>query len=306
MTKKVTNLPASVHARLQALARERGRPFQEIFYFYAIERFLYRLSQSRYSHDFVLKGALVFWGWGLLLRRPTRDIDVQGNMANDTIALVEVVRKICILPVEPDGMEFDPESILGEQINLVANQPGVRVRFEGHLGSARIWLQLDVSFANPIVPSEVSVSYPTMLSQSSFQLMGYPYETAIAEKVESMVDLGQINSRLKDFYDIWLLVRKVDIKGQVLVDAIAATFQARGTPIPASLPVALTDGFAHEKQQLWQSFIQRNQLEAFAPPTLVQVIQDLRSFLLPPLQAAGLEKVFNTTWVFGKGWKKTV
>jgi predicted nucleotidyltransferase component of viral defense system len=306
MKKEIKNLPASVHDRLRLIAKERGRPFQEIFYYYAIERFLYRLSQSKHVHSFVLKGALMFQGWGLPLRRPTRDIDVQGNMVADTQALAEIVRKICNQPVEPDGMWFDHETVRGEQINLDANQPGIRFSHKGFLGKAQIWMQLDVSFANPIVPSEIRVNYPTLLSDSSFQLRGYPYETVIAEKLQSMVALGLINDRLKDFYDIWLLAQQVDIQGSVLVRAISATFQARKTPIPSDLPVALSDDFVQEKGQAWQRFLRRTRMDDFDAPVLDQVIKDLRPFLLPALLAARRGGEFNATWLSGREWKKNV
>jgi hypothetical protein len=230
MKKEVKNLPASVHDRLKQLAKDGRRPFQDLFYYYAIERFLYRLSRSPYIEKLILKGALLFVGWRIFPRRPTRDIDVQGSIGNSVEGIVEIVKVICTTPCEPDGMRFDPDSIKGEEIMTDSNYHGVRVQFTGYLGISPVHLHLDVSFTNVITPKETLLSYPCMLGMPDFKIYAYPYETSIAEKFQAMVSLGNINDRMKDFYDIWLLTEKLDMRADTLVRAIQATFQERNTP----------------------------------------------------------------------------
>lgn len=227
MKKEVKNLPASVHQRLKNLAVQSGSTFQDMFYYYAMERYLYRLSHSEYSTRFTLKGGLMFRGWGIPLRRLTRDIDVQGYVNNSIENLIAIVREICEQEVEQDGMRFDPDSVNGDQIMNEADYPGAQINFIGYLGTASIHLHLDISFANVITPATVRVAYPTLLDMPGFEIRGYPCETAISEKFQAMVDLGSINDRMKDFFDIWLLSQQVDIQGTTLAEAIQATFKNR-------------------------------------------------------------------------------
>ena len=205
MKGEIKDPAASVHEKLKNLAKQRGRPFQELFYYYSIERFLYRFSRSLYASRFVLKGGLMFIGWGIDLRRPTRDIDVQGYVENSIENLVSIVKDICVQQVETDGMSFDPDSVRGERIMNDADYQGMRIFFIGRLGKAPIHLHLDVSFANVITPHHIEIDYPSLLGMPEFQLRGYPVQTSIAEKFQAMVVLGTINGRMKDFYDIWLL-----------------------------------------------------------------------------------------------------
>ena len=303
MKKEIKNLPASVHDRLKRLAKEEGRPFQELFYFYAIERFLFRLSESSYSDRFVLKGALMFAGWGIFPRRPTRDIDLQGLLRNSVDYLVSVVKEICEVAVVPDGMMFDPSSVRGEQIMDEANYQGIRVYFTGYLGNAPIYLHLDVSFANVITPQEILVNYPSLLGMPDFQIYGYPYETAIAEKFQAMVVLDRINDRMKDFYDIWLLSERVQIRGETLLSAMHATFRERNTALPVDLPTALTSEFARQRQPDWTRFLKRSILQEQDMPSFELVIGVLREFLWPVVQNANENSLFDKIWLAGGPWQ---
>lgn len=307
MKKAIKNLPASVHERLSRLAKENDQIFQQVFYFYALERFLYRLSNSEYASDFVLKGALMFFGWGLPLRRLTRDIDLQGYTANGVENLVHIVRQACVQPVEDDGMRYDPESVVGDIIMEEADYEGVRIRFIGYLGNADIHLQVDISFADEITPAITEFNYPTLLPKLGmcpFKLRGYPFETSIAEKFQIMVVKDEINSRVKDFYDIWIMIRQCDIQGSILVKAIKNTFKARKTPIPENLPVALTTKFAELKKSDWVRFYHN-----LNPPPIIHadfedVIEDLRTFLIPPMNASSKKENFDLVWLPDKGWVK--
>jgi hypothetical protein len=296
MKKEIKNLPASVHQRLKNLATMSGRTFQEMFYYYAMERFLYRLSISQYSDSFILKGGLMFQGWGIPLRRSTRDIDVQGYQENSVENLVTIVKSICALDVEPDGMWFSHDIVRGETIMNEADYPGIRIYFDGCLGNATVHLHLDVSFANVITPKEIEVVYPSLLNMPSFKLLGYPHETAIAEKFQSMVDLNNINDRMKDFFDIWLLSQEVKIQGSTLTKAVQATFKNRKTPLPTNVPTPLTREFAEIRQADWERFLIRSRLNVFDYPSFDEVISVLREFLWPVVLAAVNNIPFDETW----------
>lgn len=302
MKKEIKNLPASVHQRLKNLARQRGRTFQELFYYYAMERFLYRLSKSQYSNSFILKGGLMFIGWGIPLRRPTRDIDLQGYQENSIENLTKIMKSICIQDVEPDGLWFDPDSLRGENIINEADYQGIRIYFVGYLGNTPIHLHIDVSFANVITPSEIEVEYPSLLRMPGFEICGYPYETAISEKFQSMVALDSINDRMKDFFDIWLLSQQVDIPGPTLAKAIQATFKNRKTPLPTNLPTALTSEFARLRQTDWERFLRRSSLDLLEYPSLDGIISVLREFLWPVVLAVANNKSFENTWKVGGPW----
>jgi hypothetical protein len=306
VSKEIKNLPHSVHTRLSRIAKENSKTFEQVFYLYALERFLYRLTKSEHAPSFVLKGALMFFGWDLPLRRLTKDIDLQGYTANDLENLTQIIRQICIQPVEPDdGMEFDPESVVGEIIMEETNYEGVRLRFIGYLGKAKRNLQVDFSFANVITPAAEEITYPTLLPElgmQPFPIRGYPVETSISEKFQTMVDKGEINSRMKDFYDIWEMIQQCEIKGTTLVKAITNTFNARNTTIPGELPVALTSEFVEQKSSEWAGFYRK-----LPPPPIIHsdfqlVIDDLSTFLSPPMIVASKGGKFDSIWYPKKGW----
>jgi hypothetical protein len=300
MTADIKNLPASIHGRLRNKARERGRPFQEILQYYANERFLFRLAQSKHVNTFVLKGALIFFAWGIPLERPTRDIDLRGFTLNSLDNLTEIIQEICNQPVESDGMTFDPESVIGEITLEGADYHGIRLRFWGYLGEARVRMIVDIGFGDPINPSKTMLQYPTILDMPSPTLPGYPPETVIAEKLESMVSLGIINSRMKDFHDLREISRRFDFEGSVLQDAIMQTFRTRNTSFPSELPVALSDTFIEEKRSLWNAFLRRIDLEQSIPFELV--IEELKVFLTPVIRASSQGIQFNSFWDAAGKW----
>jgi predicted nucleotidyltransferase component of viral defense system len=302
--KRETNpLSASIHARLRQQARAAGRPFQEYLQYYGMERFLYRLAQSRYRDDFVLKGAATFFAWGISLRRSTRDIDLLGHTASTVENLERIIRDICLQPVEADGLSFDPDSVLGELTQLGAQYQGVRIRFRGYLGRARIPMQVDVGFGDRITPAELMIDYPVILAGlPPPRLWVYSHETFIAEKLQIMVSLGEINSRMRDFYDIWVLAQHKDFEGDILMRAIRQTFSDRKTPIPEGNPAAFTDTYAAAQAGLWSAFLNKNGLDAAELGDFPKVIGGIGAFLLPPLRAAAGGQSFRMKWKMGHGW----
>lgn len=162
MGRDLKNVSASVRQRLLNQARATDRPFNELLQYFAMERFLYRLAQSPYEGRFVLKGALMLAIWDVSLTRPTRDIDLLGRIDNDVAGIVAVVREICVEAVEADGLDFDPDSVVGQRIIEGAEYEGVRVRFQGLLGTARVTMQLDIGFGDAVVPGPLVAEYPTL------------------------------------------------------------------------------------------------------------------------------------------------
>jgi predicted nucleotidyltransferase component of viral defense system len=292
---EIKNLPASIQDRLLNLARSSRRPFNELLQYYAIERFLYRLAQSRYADLFVLKGALLFRAWGLAAFRPTRDIDLLGNTSNDVENLVAIMKDVCSLEVQADGIRFDPETVRGERINEDADYEGIRIRFEGTLGKARLHLQIDIGFADIVTPASKTVNYPVILKMPAPKMQAYPPETVVSEKLQAMIFLGSVNSRMKDFYDVWVLAQQSEFKGSILQKAIQRTFEQRKTDIPSGEPRAFSLQFANEKQVQWSAFLRSNEIQD-APEQFEAVLDCLREFITLIFQN------LNTGQAFGKKW----
>jgi predicted nucleotidyltransferase component of viral defense system len=293
---------ASISARLANVGRATGREFQLILSDWAIERFLYRLGQSEHRSDFVLKGAMLLRIWTGDKGRATWDLDLLGRRRGSVAELEEVARQICAV-VANDGIFFDPSSVRGEIIRAAQEEAGVRIRFEAHLARARIPMQVDVGFGDAVTPAESSITYPTVLGQPAPTVRAYPREAVIAEKVEAMVTLGVKNSRMKDFYDVRALAWTHAFEGEPLVEAIRATFGRRGTGLPRGVPVALTREFAEEPGRggQWRAFLRRGRLAG--PEGVGELSEDLRTFLMPPLEAAAIGASFTSRWTVGGSWE---
>lgn len=280
---------ASIHARLLNLAKARDEDFNLILTRYAIERFLYRLSLVPAREVYWLKGALLFDLWFDVPHRPTRDADFLGFGSADIGMLASTICEICNVVVD-DGMEFDPASITIEEIREEANYGGLRVRLVSRLGNARCTVQLDVGYGDAVTPGPEEAVYPTLLDdQPPPRLRVYPRATVAAEKLEAIVSLGMTNSRMKDYFDLRALALEGVLDARLLGDAIAATFQRRGTAVPVDVPLGLSDEFARDaaKQAQWKAFLGKNRLDA---PTLDAVIEVVRRFVTEPLKLARQRK----------------
>lgn len=297
------NIAASIRQRLLNQARQTGRPFNELLQYFAMERFLYRLSRSVQADKFVLKGALMFTAWQAPVTRPTMDIDLLGITDNGVEAIVAVVRDICRQDFEPDGLVFDAADVEGERIVEDADYAGVRVRFRGTLGTARVTMQLDIGFGDIVVPAPSTADYPTILDLPAPRLRGYSRESAVAEKFEAMVKLGVLNSRVKDFFDIWLLSRQFDFDGTMIARAVTETFATRGTAIPAA-PVALTGDFANDaaRQAQWRAFVRKSRLEN-APSDFAEIVEAVAVFLGPITRALAAGESFQGSWKVSGPWR---
>jgi hypothetical protein len=292
----VKNLEASVQARLQNHARATKRPFQELLQYYAMERFLYRLSKTPHHAHFVLKGALMLYVWDAPLARATKDLDFLGRLDNSLENLERVIREVCAADVEPDGMAFDPATVKTERIKEDADYEGVRVRFVGLLGKARVAMQIDVGFGDVVTPGAETITYPALLDFPAPELAGYPRETVVAEKFQAMIYLRTLNSRMKDFYDVWLLASQYAFDGALLAKAIVATFANRETAIDVA-PIAFTPDFTEQASTLAQWTAFRKKLpNTECPEKLSEVVPFLAEFLLPIARAGERGDSFEQRW----------
>ncbi|HXW24424.1 MAG TPA: nucleotidyl transferase AbiEii/AbiGii toxin family protein [Xanthobacteraceae bacterium] len=277
--RKPRNLGASVRARLLNLAKERGQPFDLLLTRYVLERLLYRLSVSKHRDRFILKGAFVMATWLDDPYRPTRDLDFLGLGDPDPRTIVRAFREVCAVPTD-DAVAFDIAGLTVDRIRDEQEYGGLRVRTTATVGGARVRAVVDVGFGDATEPGLEEANLPVLLDQPAPRLRAYRRETVIAEKFQAMVVFGRANSRMKDFYDIWVLARTYEFKGDDLARAIAATFARRRTAIPTERPDALTRAFADDptKQREWAAFAQD---VAVKPGSLAEIVNDIAAFLMP-------------------------
>jgi predicted nucleotidyltransferase component of viral defense system len=298
-----TGLARSVQARLVQHAKQVGIDPNVVFARYACERLLYRLSTSAHAERFVLKGALLLLVWLDETIRPTRDADLLGLGDVDTESLRTLFRELCELSVEPDGLEFDVATLRVSAIRLEDPYGGQRVEMTARLGQARIRVQVDVGIGDATVPTPQWIEYPSLLALPRPRLRAYHPETAIAEKLHAMVVLGGANSRMKDFFDVFVLASRKPFERSVLADAIAYTFARRATAVPVEPPLALTPAFAAipGKRAQWNGFSRR--LVADTPaPDLTTVIDVIARFAGPLLHAVAQDDRSPGTWAPGGPW----
>lgn len=281
------NVAASVRARLLNVAKAQGVDFNQVLVRFALERILYRMTQSQHADRFLLKGALLFTLWYDMPHRATRDADLLGFGASDLASVAETFRDIAAVAVD-DGIAFDPASVTVEEIRKEAGYGGVRVIIAGELAKARCKTQIDVGFGDAVTPAPVDSVYPVLLDDlPAPKLRAYPTYTVIAEKLHAIALLGMTNSRLKDYFDLSVLLERETLDTDLLAQAIKATFERRGMSVPDAVPIGLTDEFAHDssRQSLWLAFLKKNELP---PEPLPAIVDRLRSALAPELNRAAL------------------
>lgn len=275
-----TNLESSIQARLLNYSRVNKREYGQVLTMFALERLLYRLSQSKHSENFLLKGALLFDLWFDVPLRPTRDIDLLGFGLAELPHVVGVFEDLCRLQVA-DGMDYKTESIQADEIRKQANYAGIRVSLLALLGNSRISIQVDIGYGDAVTPAPEEALYPVLLDDlPAPKLRVYPMYTVVAEKFETLVSLGIANTRMKDYFDLWVLHQQGKFDNELLRTAIAETFLRRGKPLPKGVPVGLSDEFSGDvqKQRQWLVFLKKNQL---AQLDLGVLIVGLREWLMP-------------------------
>jgi hypothetical protein len=281
------NIVASVLARLRNVATDSQLSFNDILQAYVIERFLARLARSPEADTVLLKGALMLRVWGVPRARPTMDIDLLRRGIADRAVLVQFVKHCAAIEDPADGVIFEPATISVESIRDTTEYVGTRIRLQARLANVRQTVQIDFGVGDAVHPHAKIVEYPVLLPGSPIRLHAYPVEAAIAEKFHAIVDLDLQNSRMKDFYDIWILSRTLAFSGHGLSQAIRYTFQRRKTSVPTAAPVALTAMFygdpIHARQ--WSAFVRRIG-EAALADDFERVAVDLVRFLMPVAEAA--------------------
>jgi hypothetical protein len=250
------NLAASVYERLKNLSKERKRPVQEIFKYYSIERFLYRLSISSYRDSFFLKGGLMLMLWNPTNYRATMDIDfLAKKIFNTAENLKRIIIEICSYEIE-DGVIFETDLLKISKSQLNTKYQGISISFWGKLFTARIRMKLDFGFSDIILPSPAKIKYPVLLNFPPPILKGYTPQTLIAEKFEAIVRLGFANTRMKDFYDIWTLINRFDLNYKNLEKIIKRVMKNRGTVIK-NMPKIFSESFYSNQQKIekWNAFL---------------------------------------------------
>jgi len=255
MPDRPRNVGASVRQRLLNLAHARGQPMELLLTRYALERLLHRLSISPHRERFVLKGAMLLATWFDEPHRATRDVDLLGFGDAAADALLGTFREIMAIEFD-DGVIFDLKGLRIEAIREEVEYGGSRLRTTAALAGARIPITVDIGFGDAVEPGVADIDLPVLLDLPSPHLRAYPPETVIAEKFHAMVVLGMANSRMKDYYDVWMLTGAFEVDPERLRRAIAATFARRTTAIPAEVPDGLSEAFATDpgKQREWDAF----------------------------------------------------
>lgn len=293
---------ASVRQRLLNIIAETGDDANVVWTRFAVERLLYRLSVSEFSSEFILKGASLLVVWSREPYRSTMDLDLLGLGVDSQERILYIFRRLCDSSTNEDGLLFDPESVRVIAIRESGDYHGQRVNLVARLGNARIPVQVDIGFGDVVTPEAEIINYPTLLDMPVPQIKASTKQTVIAEKFQAMVFLGMVNSRMKDFYDLYKLASSFPFDGRLLAKAITATFQRRKTPLPIVAPIALTEEFYNDstKQKQWNAFVKK--MDNGAVPTLPVVIKLLAKFILPVIASASDSGRIGT-WMPNGPWR---
>ncbi len=289
------DIAASVRQRLRNLARERGEDFDYVLRQYVMQRVLYRLGCSKYVEQFLLKGALLFWVWNEDFHRPTRDIDLLTYTDNDVDHLLGVFQQIITTEAD-DGLLFEADVLNGIEIKEDADYTGVRITGFATLTNARVPFQIDIGYGDVIVPAAEETQIPAFLDLPAPKLKIYPVYSVIAEKFQAMVMLGLANSRMKDFYDIGVIAHAMSLDGNLLTQAVKATFERRKTAYSTKSLYIFSDDFIQDKGKhiQWNAFFNKNNLKRETDfPSIVGEIQQL---LEPVYQSILDQSAYNRQW----------
>jgi len=304
MKDKPKNVAQSVRDRLKTAAPRLKLDYNLILIRYVLERLLFRLSMSRHKDRFALKGAMLFVAWTEDVIRPTRDLDLLGFGDSKIEEIRGAFADILGAEVPDDGVAFGMDTLEAEPIRADQHYDGVRVSALAFVGSARVPVQIDIGFGDAVTPGLDERDYPTLLDMPAPRLKTYPRETVVAEKLEAIISIGTRTSRMKDFYDLFCLARMFEFNGEILSAAIRATFDRRGTEVPTEPPPTLSAEFAQDADvnERWAAFVRRTSL-LVAPPPLIELIDELQKFVLPPARMAAGAKSALKNWSPDVGWR---
>ncbi|MEA5077696.1 MAG: nucleotidyl transferase AbiEii/AbiGii toxin family protein [Anaerolineaceae bacterium] len=271
------NLSATYHQKIFNKAKQQARSFSEILQYYANERFLFRLGKSAYRQKFILNGAMDF-----LVpdsdEKHTFNESLLGSRSYSVGSLVAIVKEICELSVENDGLDFSPATVHGFTLKEDAEVQGVRILFTCYLGSITTPMQLDFIFNIELKAEPIDFQFPLMFDAlEPANIRALPVEAVIAQKFQSIITLGTNNGRMKDFYDIWYLMHWQQMNYALLKETLVKTLASASIEFPTEIPAALSMEFAHRQHESWYSFVRKNQLKN-APFDFSEVIRDIRLF----------------------------
>ncbi len=288
----------SVRARLLNYARERGDDYQRVLTRFAIERLLYRLGQTKAAERYVLKGAMLFLTWPEHVFRPSGDLDLLGVGDPDPSAIIDLFTDICAVEAPDDGIVFDAATLKAEPVREANKYRGVQLSLKAELAKAVIHVQVDIGFGDYVHPCPNRRTFPAMLPDlPAPSILMYPPETVVAEKFEAMIRFGEANGRIKDFHDIWVMMRTFPFELSTLMEAIHGTLRRRETAIPTEMPVGLTEVFAKiaEQRGLWTGFLRRSP-PTLRPPPFVELLQELRRFFGPVIARLARPEEASARW----------
>jgi hypothetical protein len=302
---RAQGLAHSIQVRLKTKAEAESRPYAELLVLYAVERFLHRLGQSDHRQRFVLKGALLLRQWLGAGSRPTRDVDLLGDPGLNANGVRAFILDVLRVRVPDDGLSFDEGSLRVEPIREFFPGGGFRAKFVAYLGPMAVHYQVDVGIGAAVYPPpNEDVAWTGLLGLPVATLRAYTPYTALAEKLDALIVLGEANSRMKDFYDLFVLPARLGFDGATLTQAIRVCFAERSTEVPRGDPAGLRDDFAAEplNAKRWVAFLNKARL-IDAPEDLRDVLAAIRLFALPVLEAARRGEPLDSVWPPGGPWR---
>lgn len=286
----------SVKARLKNFAIKSGCTFQEALTYYGLERTIYRISISEYADNFVLKGGIFLYAlFGRNYERATTDVDLLAQrISNGSEEMKSVFQKIFSRDVD-DALVFDVDSITVEDITEFKEYHGLHVSFVGYLDRTKIPISIDIGFGDVIYPEAVKIDFPVILDMESPRVNAYSLETSIAEKLEAIIHNGYLNSRYKDFYDIYVLSKKYEFSYAELRNAVIQTFENRKTPMTMD-SAAFSDEFLNDPmhQTRWKAFLKKK--KALIQVSMSDAMDWIKAFVRPLFEGAK-----KTRWNHEKG-----
>lgn len=246
----------------------------------------------------------MFYVWNISLRRPTRDIDFRGYVAGNSQALLKIIHEIIAVSAPEDGLVFDSQSVSVEETQLDADYQGIRIKLIALLERTRIPVQVDIGFSDELTSKAESIEYPNILPDlETVHLKGYPKETVVAEKLHAMIQHGDLNSRMKDYYDLWLMSETFSFEGKSLQQAIETTFKNRDTDLPSERPASLSAEFASTNNTRWNNFLEKMNIPTTESADFANILERVWEFIDYPLQASLNQKQSPRSWIPHKGWR---
>lgn len=293
----------SLRKQLSGFTQEWGASHLHTLRRYAVEGLLRRLSISRHSDRYILKGAMLFTAWYSRPFRVSQDVDFLNLDQFDYYSDRKSIGEICGIEIEEDGLAFDPKFLKALPIGGHQANEGIRVKTLARLGKAKIPLQVDIGYGDVVFPAIEQIEFPSMLFDKGPMIKAYPKESVVAEKLEAIVSLGWKNSRMKDFYDLYAMSQLFGFDGEALAKAIRATFEGRATSMQKWPPNGMSDGFSHNAEKLvrWDAFL-KQALPVVETPDFAKVVERIVQFAGPPANAFMSGQRYNGNWRPGGPW----